>query len=981
VHDLLAPLARATPVGGHSLLVGSALDALAEEDLGRVLSVLAREDFGLALDRVKRGVVLYRGEARTFAAWRVLFEMRNPAPSKRQAFVHTWAKSPAGALRAPPGRLAELTATRVPGERVLVDAAGGWGPHLPLVDDALSCGVLSAKKISLVTASGTTTIAAAARFFPRVRAWWALTLGYARFAELRRRSLSSPEAKTQAAYVEALGKAGFSVRFVPYAYGRSGSALPTPRGLPRSGTSRAGGAHGPSDGPGPKPPSVPAALALTLPSALADGWQDLVQYATSPGGNRLPHLTAYALVALFGLLARGVLVRRAIDKDRAAIPLVVGGWGTRGKSGTERLKAALFQGLGHECLVKTTGCEAMFIHAIPGLPAREIFLYRPYDKATVWEQRDVLSIARRAGAKVFLWECMALQPDLVNLLQAQWMRDDYSTITNAYPDHEDVQGPTGYDVATVISEFVPTKGRLFTSEDQMLPILRERATERDTLLREVTARDAELVAGDILARFPYQEHPKNIALVVSLARALGVPSAVALAEMADHVVPDLGVLKTYPEVPYRGRRLSFTNGMSANERTGALSNWRRTGFAEHTVDGDPARWVVSVVNNRADRIARSEVFARFLVEDIGAHRHVIIGTNVGGILGFIGEALERQLARTRPSEGLSGDAEAQKKTALARIDEAFTRLKVGARTAASVNAELAAFGLAPFDDARAAALLAVDAPNEAGDAPYASATAALAREALDDVDEAARPFVRRAFATRRAVLALERLTAAYLAKEPARVDRAYAEVYRGIFEASLVPLHDANLTGDAILTRIADACPPGARITIHGVQNIKGTGLDFVYRWVSIGTVHAELERLEHTDPARRAEAVRALASHGDWGIVDAELALATVRARAASDPAGAEIGYEALATRLTATVRERAARITAGPAKKKSAGEHVRAVVGTTFDSVDAMKRRALAKRVLDALLAGHISHATAAIRMRAILARSKGGWMRAPR
>src|SRR5260370_34602470 len=105
---------------------------------------------------------------------------------------------------------------------------------------------------------------------------------------------------------------------------------------------------------------------------------------------------------------------------------------------TERLKAAMFHGLGYETLVKTTGCEAMFIHAVPGLPAREVFIYRPYDKATVWEQREVLSLARRLGVRVFLWECMALQPDLVNLLQSQWMRDDWSTITNAYPEHEDV---------------------------------------------------------------------------------------------------------------------------------------------------------------------------------------------------------------------------------------------------------------------------------------------------------------------------------------------------------------------------------------------------------------------------------------------------------------------------------------------------------------------------------------------------------------
>ena len=133
---------------------------------------------------------------------------------------------------------------------------------------------------------------------------------------------------------------------------------------------------------------------------------------------------------------------------------------------------------------------------------------------------------------------------------------------------------------------MPTRGRLFTAEDQMLPILRQRCRRARHVPRAVTSRGrASWSADDVLARFPYQEHPKNIALVVALARGLGIPSAIALAEMADHVVPDLGVLKTYPEVLYLGRKVSFTNGMSANERTGALSNWRRTGFADHDPEG------------------------------------------------------------------------------------------------------------------------------------------------------------------------------------------------------------------------------------------------------------------------------------------------------------------------------------------------------------------------------------------------------------
>ncbi|MFZ8324140.1 hypothetical protein ACO1K8_14700, partial [Staphylococcus aureus] len=85
-------------------------------------------------------------------------------------------------------------------------------------------------------------------------------------------------------------------------------------------------------------------------------------------------------------------------------------------------------------------------------------------------------------------------------------------------------------VAQVISEFIPTRGRLVTSEDQMLPLLREKAKSRGTSVRAVSARDAERIGDDILARFPYHEHPRNIALVTALAQALGVPASIALAE-------------------------------------------------------------------------------------------------------------------------------------------------------------------------------------------------------------------------------------------------------------------------------------------------------------------------------------------------------------------------------------------------------------------------------------------------------------------
>ena len=110
--------------------------------------------------------------------------------------------------------------------------------------------------------------------------------------------------------------------------------------------------------------------------------------------------------------------------------------------------------------------------------------------------------------------------------------------------------------------------------------------------------------------------------------------------------------------------------MSANERTGALGNWTRMSFDKHDCDAEPARWIITVVNNRGDRVARSEVFARFVVQDIGAHRHFLIGTNVSGLVGFLKIALENHLKQIAPTLELPADPSARLSTVQTRLSRA-----------------------------------------------------------------------------------------------------------------------------------------------------------------------------------------------------------------------------------------------------------------------------------------------------------------------
>jgi hypothetical protein len=71
-----------------------------------------------------------------------------------------------------------------------------------------------------------------------------------------------------------------------------------------------------------------------------DYWPQLRYYAFSLYENSLGDLDLYVAVVLVLAIARHVYVHRKMRRMRAALPLLMDGWGTRGKSGTGRIKAA-----------------------------------------------------------------------------------------------------------------------------------------------------------------------------------------------------------------------------------------------------------------------------------------------------------------------------------------------------------------------------------------------------------------------------------------------------------------------------------------------------------------------------------------------------------------------------------------------------------------------------------------------------------------
>lgn len=901
----------------------------------RMLAVIAQTDYGIDLERHGQGWRIWRGHRFGFRLWRWLHEMRHASPDKRQAFRHTIGRLFRGSHHAPSGILAELAETKVPGEPLQIGSEAGWRPYLPLVDELISAldEDFDHGPLRIVTAEGVTEIHAPATLAGRLVARARLTWDFARYARLRNWHEGGQSEASE--YLAEVARLGFSFRCLPHAW--HGSA-----GL-----------------------TVDPAVARFFPLVLGinfdapELWLRFRNYFFSVYENSLFELAVFCSSALAFFIARHLWLNRLIQRARSRIPLVIGGWGTRGKSGTERIKAALFNALGYSVVSKTTGCEAMFLHGRAYEELREMFLFRPYDKATIWEQHNVVCLAEKLGAEVFLWECMALTPAFVQLLQRRWMRDDIATITNTFPDHEDLQGPAGINIPEVMTNFIPEKGQLLTSEEQMRPILRTAADTLGTRLRGVGWLESGLLPPDVLARFPYQEHPDNIALVVALADELGVPEDFALKAMADKVVPDLGVLKVYAAAAIRGRRVSFVNGMSANERFGCLGNWRRLGFDQLTPEAQPDLIVSTVVNNRADRVARSRVFAGILVDDVSADYHFLIGSNLAGLQGYIRESWQESMRE------VTLWPESQGHSAAAILAEFAGRLRVptdDAAVARRLRAMLGGLGIELPANVVAAwrqhdLLLAAmrDAPCPQSE----EILGVLAGEALR-VDEYQ--------------ALLRRVEAGETGNG---LDGDFREQLWRWFERKLVVVEDYYASGNQIIALIAERTPPGLENKVMGIQNIKGTGLDFVYRWQAWDICHRACEQLRADSLPGFEQGLSALVAFREYGLLCDE----HVRTRVAEAKLRNDLherhraDLEQVLNQLEAAMGE----IQTSMQLTRSAG-FVERIIGSIegfFDAGDAVWRRRRADRIYADMVTQRISHARATMELQVLNKRQKGGWL----
>ena len=695
---------------------------------------------------------------------------------------------------------------------------------------------------------------------------------------------------------------------------------------------------------------------------------EIKDYFYSVYGNNLIELTLFVIFLVLLFVITNVVKNNEIRKARADIGLLIGGWGTRGKSGTERLKAALMEACGHGYVSKSTGCEAMFIYAFPMGKSQELFLYRPYDKATIWEHFNLIVRTSKLKSPIFLWECMGLTPEYVYILQKEWSRDDYSTITNTYPDHEDLQGPAGINIPLVMGNFIPEKGNLVTTEESMYPILEESAKDLNTRITQVSGIPPALITQDILDRFPYEEHPNNIALVTTMARQMGIEEDFALKEMADRVIADLGVLKRYPITTIKNRRIEFTNGMSANERFGAMGNWTRMAYDTTTIEEEPDALIATVINNRADRVPRSRVFAAMVANDLGADYHFLIGTNLKGLAGYIDEEWTQRL------EGLSLK-DAENAEALQEIFENESRrMRVCLSEEAlmkRVEMILGKLGVSnwesPSDDVNewVVTLDKVVQPLDIGDKQKSKVKEFIIAQKVAH-DTYARLYAE--------------CGNGYTADLGERIIRILSEW----FHEKIKIIENPHTPGEAVIQFVVNELPPGTLTKLMGMQNIKGTGLDFIYRFQAWDRCYHFCQKLKQRQLETCQEGLTELSNFRDYGLLTDTEVTATIeefktKAIAQNDRTQADCSHILSKQQEAMPQTQSDSDSSDNSSEKNKTLKSFLDFIEGFFDIGDAVKRRKKVDAIYQDLIHERITLETSAAEIRQINKRQKGGWLSA--
>ena len=178
------------------------------------------------------------------------------------------------------------------------------------------------------------------------------------------------------------------------------------------------------------------------------------------------------------------------------------------------------------------------------------------------------------------------------------------------------------------------------------------------------------------------------------------------------------------------------------------------------------------------------------------------------------------------------------------------------------------------------------------------------------------------------------------------------------FWGKVIIIWDYHASGNDIIREIIAHTPPGAHGRIMGMQNIKGTGLDFVYRWQAWDQCQHFCGQITSSNPAEIMEGIRGLSQFRDFGILGRELVektIETARSLPETQNEKAQADLEMIFSNLHSSLTKEKSSET----KVKTLGRWDWLIdsIEAFIDAGDAVKRRKEANRIYRDLVNERIS------------------------
>ena len=284
-----------------------------------------------------------------------------------------------------------------------------------------------------------------------------------------------------------------------------------------------------------------------------------------------------------------------LKRWREAVPVRIHVHGTRGKTSTTRMLAAILRQRGHRVLAKTTGDAPEYI-----LPDGSVQPVRRWAPARIQEHVNVLRMAARLRADIVVVEGMALQPETV-FQSEQILRATHAIITNVRPDHLETMSAGRRGVLRTLSLMLPKRGTLYTPLEAGATILRARAEKAGIPCLIVPTPSAWNQSGALAA-----------------AVAAGMEDGRSTTDVGDDHLDDAATSRLCADreptrtVTTRGVAIRFYDFLSANDVVSARLLWH---LRAAQCGDDCLR--VALLATRADRPLRTRAFMDWLCGESG----------------------------------------------------------------------------------------------------------------------------------------------------------------------------------------------------------------------------------------------------------------------------------------------------------------------------------------------------------------------------